>query len=449
MSARIERRAAKKAAPASRRSSAHASIRRHLLAGILVVLMLGGGVGGWAATTQIAGAVIAPGSIVVDSNIKKVQHATGGIVGELFVRDGDHVKAGQILVRLDETVVRADLAIVTKSLDELTARKARLEAERDGAATVSFPADLTARKNDPTAMAAMAGEVNLFNSRRADRLGKKAQLERRIEQMNEEINGLKAQRGAKSKEIVLLQQELDGVRKLYAKHLVPITRLSSLERESARLDGERAQLASAVAQTKGKISEVQLQILQIGQDLNNEVAKELPDVESKLGELVERKVAAEDRLKRTDIRAPQSGTIFQLAVHTVGGVISAGEPIMLIVPDGEDLQVSAEVKPQYIEQVRIGQPVMLRFSALDMHSTPEIDGIVMRISADTSTDKRTGEPYYTVRIALPAAQIARLNGVKLIPGMPAEAFVQTGERTVISYLMKPLHDQFMRAFRER
>ena len=449
MMPRAERREAKKGAPARKRASAHASIRRHLLAGLLIVLLLGGGVGGWAATTKIAGAVIAPGSIVVDSSIKKVQHATGGIVGKLFVHDGDHVKAGQILVRLDETVVRADLAIVTKSLDELAARKARLEAERDGAASITFPADLLTRTDDPTAKAAMAGEVNLFNSRRADRRGKKAQLQRRIEQLNEEITGLKAQEAAKSKETDLLQQELAGVRKLYAKKLVPLTRLSALERQAARLDGERAQLAASVAQVKGKISEIELQIIQIGQDLNNEVAKELPDVESKIGELVERKVTAEDRLKRTDIRAPQAGTVFQLAVHTVGGVISAGEPIMLIVPDGEDLQVKAKVKPQYIEQVLVGQSVMLRFSGLDIHSTPEIDGTVTRISADTSTDRRTGQPYYTIHIALPADQIARLHGVKLIPGMPVEAFVQTGERTVISYLMKPLHDQFMRAFRER
>jgi HlyD family secretion protein len=449
VTSRAERREDRNAARRRKRASAQASIRRHLLAGLLIVLLLGGGVGGWAATTQIAGAVIAPGSIVVDSNIKKVQHATGGIVGKLFVHDGDHVKAGQVLVRLDETVVHADLAIVTKNLDELAARKARLEAERDGATSITFPADLMARKDDPTAKAAMAGEINLFNSRRVDRRGKKAQFERRIEQLNEQITGLKAQEAAKSKEIDLLQQELAGVRKLYAKKLVPLTRLSALERQAARLDGERAQLSAAVAQAKGKISEIELQIIQIRQDLNNEVAKELPDVESKIGELVERKVTAEDRLKRTDIRAPQAGTVFQLAVHTVGGVISAGEPIMLIVPDGEGLQVKAKVKPQYIEQVRVGQSVMLRFSGLDIHSTPEIDGTVTRISADTSTDKRTGRPYYTIRIALPAEQIARLHGVKLIPGMPVEAFVQTGERTVISYLMKPLHDQLMRAFRER
>lgn len=446
---RAERRQVKEEARVSRRASSRVSIRHHLVAGLLIVLLLGGGVGGWAATTQIAGAVIAPGSIVVDSNVKKVQHPTGGIVGKLFVHDGDHVKAGQVLVRLDETVVRADLAIVTKSLAELTARKARLEAERDGAASIKFPADLLERKNDPSVMAAIAGEINLFKSRRAARLGKKAQFQQQIGQLKEEIGGLEAQEAAKSKEIDLIEQELTAVRNLYAKHLVPLTRLTALQRQSAQLDGERAKLVAAVAQSKSKISEIKLQIIQIDQDLNSEVAKELPDIESKIGELVERKVTAEDRLRRTDIRAPQSGTVFQLAIHTVGGVITAGEPIMLIVPDGEDLQVQAKVNPQFIEQVRIGQSVLLRFSGLDIHSTPEIDGTVTRISADTSTDKRTGQPYYTIRIALPAQQIARLHGVKLLPGMPVEAFVQTGERTVISYLMKPLHDQFMRAFRER
>ncbi len=378
-----------------------------------------------------------------------MQHPTGGIVGELFVRDGDHVKVGQVVVRLDETVMRADLAIVTKSLNELTARKARLEAERDGAASITFPAELLARPNDPSSKSAVAGEMNLFKSRRAARLGKKAQLQQRIEQLNEEIGGLEAQESAKSKEIALVLEELDGVRKLYAVHLVPVTRLSALQRQAARLDGERAQLVASVAQSKGKISEIKLQIIQIGQDLSSEVAKELPDIESKLGELVERKVTAEDRLKRTDIRAPQTGTVFQLAVHTVGGVITAGQPIMLIVPDGDALQVEAKVDPQYIEQVQVGQSVLLRFSALDIHTTPEIDGTVTRISADTSADRRTGQSYYTIRIALPAGQIARLHGVKLIPGMPVEAFVQTGERTVVSYLMKPMHDQFMRAFRER
>jgi membrane fusion protein, type I secretion system len=424
------------------------SIRRHLFAGVMIVLLLGGGVGGWAATTELAGALIAEGSIVVDSNVKKVQHPTGGIVGELRAHDGDHVKAGDILVRLDETVMRANLAIVTKGLDELMARKARLEAERDGATAVTFPPELLAHDNRD-AVDAVDSERKLFQLRRAARLGQKAQLQQRIEQLEQEVAGIEAQQSAKTQEIDLISRELKGVRELYAKNLVQITRLTQLEREAARLAGERAQLMASAAQTRGKISEIRLQIIQIDQDLSSEVAKELRDIGSKIGEFVERKVTAEDQLRRTDIRAPQTGTVFQSAVHTVGGVISAGEPIMLIVPDAGNLQVEAKVHPQDIDHVQIGQHAVLRFSAFNTRTTPEIDGKVTRVSADTTTDQRTGQSYYTIRIALPPDVVGQLGDVKLLPGMPVEAFVQTGERTVISYLMKPLRDQFMRAFREK
>jgi HlyD family secretion protein len=425
-----------------------ASIRRHLFAGVMIVLLLGGGVGGWAATTELSSALIAQGSVVVDSNVKKVQHPTGGIVGELRAHDGDHVKAGDILVRLDETVMRANLAIVTKGLDELMARKARLEAERDGATTVTFPPELLAHDNRD-AVDAVDSERKLFQLRRTARLGQKAQLQQRIEQLEQEVAGIEAQQSAKTQEIDLISRELKGVRELYAKNLVQITRLTQLEREAARLAGERAQLMASAAQTRGKISEIRLQIIQIDQDLSSEVAKELRDIESKIGEFVERKVTAEDQLRRTDIRAPQNGTVFQSTVHTVGGVITAGEPIMLIVPDADKLQVEAKVHPQDIDQVQVGQHAVLRFSAFNIRTTPEINGTITRVSADTTTDQRTGQSYYTIRIALPPDAAKQLGDVKLLPGMPVEAFVQTGERTVISYLMKPLRDQFMRTFREK
>jgi HlyD family secretion protein len=434
---------AKKPPESSRRS-----IRRHLLAGVLIVLLLGGGVGGWAATTELAGALIAEGQIVVDSNVKKVQHPTGGIVGKLFARDGDHVKAGEVLVRLDETVMRANLAIVTKGLDQLVARKARLEAERDGDSDITFPPELL-KNSDDDAEQAVVSERKLFELRRTARLGQKAQLTQRIEQLDQEVSGIEAQQAAKTQEMKLIQNELAGVRALYAKNLVQINRLTQLEREAARLEGERAQLVSQAAQSKGKISEIRLQIIQIDQDLSSEVAKELRDIDAKIGEYVERKVTAEDQLRRTEIRAPQTGTVFQSAVHTVGGVITAGEPIMLIVPDADKLEVEAKVRPQDIDQVRIGQAAVLRFSAFDSRTTPEINGTVTRVSADTTTDQRTGQNFYTVRIALPADAAKTLGNVKLLPGMPVEAFVQTGERTVNSYLMKPLQDQFMRAFREK
>ena len=433
-----------KVTPATRRS-----MRRHLVAAIVVVLVLVVGVGGWAATAAISGAVVASGSVVVDSNVKKVQHPTGGIVGELRVRDGDRVHAGDVVVRLDETVTRANLAIVTKGLGEMMARKARLESERDGLDTITFPAQLLAEADDPDRAAAMDSERKLFNLRKTARSGQKAQLRERIAQLGEEITGLAAQQNSKAKEIALIERELAGVRELWKQNLVQLTRLTALEREAARLDGERGQLVAASAQAKGKIAETALQILQIDQDIASDVAKELREVDGKIGELVERKVAAEDQLKRTDIRAPQDGTVFQLAVHTIGGVITAGDPIMLIVPEADNLSVEVKVNPQDIDQLQPNQKAILRFSAFNIRTTPEIEGVVTRISADTSTDQRTGQSYYTVRIAMPADQIERLGEVKLLPGMPVEAFMQTRDRTMLSYLIKPLHDQFLRAFREK
>jgi HlyD family secretion protein len=430
-------------------SATRRSMRRHLVAAIVVVSVLVVGVGGWAATAVISGAVVASGSVVVDSNVKKVQHPTGGIVGELRVRDGDRVHAGDVVVRLDETVTRANLAIVTKGLGEMMARKARLESERDGLDAITFPAQLLAEADDPDRAAAMDSERKLFNLRKTARSGQKAQLRERVAQLGEEIAGITAQQNSKAKEIALIERELAGVRELWKQNLVQLTRLTALEREAARLDGERGQLVAAAAQAKGKIAETALQILQIDQDLASDVAKELREVDGKIGELVERKVAAEDQLKRIDIRAPQDGTVFQLAVHTVGGVITAGDPIMLIVPEADNLSVEVKVNPQDIDQLQLNQKAILRFSAFNIRTTPEIEGVVTRISADTSTDQRTGQSYYTVRIAMPADQIERLGEVKLLPGMPVEAFMQTRDRTMLSYLIKPLHDQFLRAFREK
>jgi HlyD family secretion protein len=431
------------------KSATRRSMRRHLVAAIVVVSVLVVGVGGWAATAVISGAVVASGSVVVDSNVKKVQHPTGGIVGELRVRDGDRVHAGDVVVRLDETVTRANLAIVTKGLGEMMARKARLESERDGLDTITFPAQLVADAGDPDRAAAMDSESKLFNLRKTARSGQKAQLRERVAQLGEEITGLAAQQNSKSKEIALVERELAGVRDLWNKSLVQLTRLTALEREAARLDGERGQLVAAAAQAKGKIAETALQILQIDQDIASDVAKELREVDGKIGEFIERKVTAEDQLKRTDIRAPQDGTVFQLAVHTVGGVITAGDPIMLIVPEADNLSVEVKVNPQDIDQLQLNQKAILRFSAFNIRTTPEIEGVVTRISADTSTDQRTGQSYYTVRIAMAAEQIERLGEVKLLPGMPVEAFMQTRDRTMLSYLIKPLHDQFLRAFREK
>jgi HlyD family secretion protein len=430
-------------------SRSDASIRRHILAGGILMGVLVVGLGGWASTAEISGALIAPGTVVVDSNVKKVQHPTGGVVGEVRVHDGDHVKAGDILIQLDETVTRANLAIVTKGLTELYARKARLAAERDGADTVAVPRELADHIEDPEVKDALDSERKLFELRRTARLGKKDQLQQQVNQLQEQITGLTAQLDAKAKETGLIDQELAGVRSLWQKNLVPMERLTTLERQEAQLQGERGQLIASTAQAKGKIAEIQLQSLQIDQDFSSDVAKELRDIDSKIGEYVERKVTAEDQLRRTDIRAPQDGTVFQSTANTVGGVIAAGDPIMLIVPESDKLSVEVKVDPKDIDLVAFGQPVLLRFSAFNQRTTPELNGTVSRVAADTTNDQRTGQSYYLVRISVNPGETDRLGGGRLTPGMPVEAFIQTGDRTLVAYLVKPLHDQLMRSFREK
>ena len=425
------------------------SMHRSLAGGTAVAVLLAFGIGGWATTTEVAGAVVAPGSLVVDSSVKKLQHPTGGVVSELRVRDGAEVRAGDILARLDETVTRANLAVITKSMDELTARQARLKAEQDGREVVSFPSELDARKAEPAVADLLSEEKRLFELRRAARLGQTAQLKERIDQLREQIQGIADQVAAKQREIELIGQELKGVRELWQKNLIPITRVTALEREAARLGGECGSLASSMAQSKGKISETELQIIQIDQDLRTEVGKELAEIRGKLSERMEKRVAAEDQLKRIDIRAPQDGIVHQLAVHTVGGVINPGEPIMLVVPRADALTVEAKIAPQDIDQVRLGQHAVLRFSAFNQRTTPEINGEVSLVSADITQEAKSGVNFYTVRIAPPSSELARLKGLKLMPGMPVESFIQTGERTVMSYLTKPLADQITRAWREK
>jgi HlyD family secretion protein len=433
------------AAPAN----AARSIRTHLTLGLLVVVILAVGLGGWGSTAQISGALIAPGFVVVDSNVKRVQHPTGGVVGELRARDGDVVKAGDVLIRLDETITRASLAIITKGLNALWARGARLDAELEGVDHVVFPIELTSRKHDRDAVAAMASETKLFETRRTSRSGQRAQLRERVAQLNLEIDGLLAQERAKAREIELIHKELDGVRSLFARNLVQVSRLTALERDAARLEGDRGQFIAAMAATRGKMAETELQILQIDKDLGSEVSKELREINDKIGELVERRITAEDQLRRIEIRSPLDGIVLQSTAHTVGGVIAAGDTVMLIVPQTDSLSVEARINPQDIDQVRVGQKVLLRMSAFNQRTTPEIIGDVARVSPDITTDQRTGQSHYTVRLAISPDEIARLGEVRIIPGMPVEAFIQTGERTLLSYLAKPLHDQLQRAFREK
>jgi HlyD family secretion protein len=424
------------------------TLRNHLIGGTVIALVLTGGIGGWAATTELSGAVTASGSVVVDSSVKKVQHLTGGIVGELLVREGDRVRAGDTLVRLDETVLRAGLAIYTKGLDEMRARKARLASERDGAERIVIPPELLDVASREFS-SALESERRLFDLRRAARQGQKSQLRQRIAQLDDEVRGYAALQQAKAEEIELIQRELTGVLTLWQKNLIQINRLTVLEREAARLKGELAQSIASTAQVRGKITEIELQIIQIDQDLSSEVAKELREIDGKLGEFIERKVTAEDQLKRVDIRAPQDGVVHQLNAHTIGGVVSPADPVMLIVPEADLLAVEAKIAPSDIDQLYVGQAASLRFSAFNQRTTPEVQGTISRISADVTSDQRTGQNFYTARISIPPEELARLGTVRLLPGMPAEIFAKTYDRSVLSYFTKPLSDQIVRAFRER
>jgi HlyD family secretion protein len=274
-------------------------------------------------------------------------------------------------------------------------------------------------------------------------------LKSKVSQLGDEIVGQDAQVASKAKQLELITGELTGVQELFDKRLVPIARLTALQRESARIEGERGQLISTIAETKTKVDEAKLQMVRLDQDVRTEVVKELGEAQAKEAELSERSVAARDILERIEMRAPTSGVIHQLTAHTIGGVIRAGDAIMEVVPDSDDLQIEARLQPNDIDQVRKGQQAFVRFSAFNQRVTPQLIGQVSYVSPDTTRDQQTSTSYFTVRIMLPEEERRRLAGLQLSSGMPAEVFMQTGSRTMLSYLFKPILDQFQRAFVER
>lgn len=427
----------------------HTSIRSHVLAGLVALAVLFVVGVGWSITTTISGAVISEGILVVKSGVKVVQHPTGGVIGAILVDDGAAVQSGDVLIRLDETVTKANLAIVLNTLDQLNAKKARLQAERDDLDRFSFPSDMAERASNPDVASLMTGERRLFDLRKSARAGQKSQLQERIKQLNDQIGGLVGQIVSNTHQKEFIGTELTGVRDLWEKRLVPIQRVMSLEREAARLDGEINRLAAAIAEAKGKIAETKLQISQIDQNFRSDVAKELHETDAKLSEMEERKVAAADQLSRIEIRSPQNGIVNQLAVRTVGGVITPGETLMSIVPDSDALEVEVKFSPVEVDQVKVGQTVSLRFSAFNQRTTPEIMGEVTRVSSDVAHDAKTSAIYYVARIIPNKTSLKQIDGFQFVPGMPVEAFIQTDPRTVASYLVKPLYEQFQKAFRER
>ncbi|RNJ42271.1 hemolysin D [Mesorhizobium erdmanii] len=423
-------------------------IRANLILGASVTAMLIVGGGLWLGLTRIAGAVIAPATVVVESNIKKVQHLTGGTIGGIFAQDGDHVRAGDIVARLDDTLTRANLQIISEDLDRATVRLARLEAERQGLPEMQLPSGLQERMGDPELAALVRGERTLFESRATALTGQKAQLQSRSKQLERQIDGLKAQQAAEDQSVVLLDGDLGDVQALFTKKLVSKERLSNIRLDATRAHGESGRLAAAVAEAQAKISETELQILQLDDQRRSEVTSELRETEAKQTELSERKVVAQDELTKTNIRAPQSGTVQESAIHTIGGVIAPGEVIMMIVPDTDNLVVDALIPPSRIDDVRPGQHVSIRFPAFDAGTTPACQGSVKRISADLIKDQQKQLSYFSARINVENKAACLTDAKVLKPGMPAEVHISTDERSVWSYLLKPLTDQMSRAFRQ-
>lgn len=416
--------------------------------GLLVVFLLIAGLGGWGAYASISGAVVASGRIVVASNVKRIQHREGGIVGQIHVKDGKFVKTGDLLIRLDDTLPAANFAIILNQLAELSIRTARLQAEIAGTGGFSVPNDDVYTREVATFATMFEQEKNLFEAQRETTRFQIEQLKKRIQQTRDEIVGLNAQEIAKSDEITLIRQELVGSESLYEKGHVPITRILALKRQKSRLDGERGELIARIARAGGRIAETELQISELRQSKLEAAVKELREVRARTDELREHRVAAEDQLKRVEIRAPQQGFVHNLVLHTIGGVIEPGSEVMQIVPNLDALVVEARISPTDIDQISLGQAATVRLPAFNQRETPEFKAQIIRISADLAIDEKTGVAHYLVRAALNDGEVEKLAGKTLVPGMPAEVFFQTASRTAMSYFLKPLSDQVQRAFRE-
>lgn len=421
-------------------------LRRHVMIGLGAVLFGFVGLLVWSLAMSLSGAVLASGAFVVESEVKRVQHQQGGIVASIGVRNGDRVEQGDLLLRLDDTIARTNLGQVVSQLVQLGARRARLEAERDDLPVPAFSQDYL--DLGPETRDAVTSELRLLAELRATREAQKTQLHERIGQFRREIEGLEAQAVAKRRELSLIGDELKGVEELFQKNLVPITRLNALQREAARLSGETGQIIAAIAKARGQIAEIGLQIISIDQQAKTEAVRELRDVEAQISQLIERRAAAVDTLRRLEVRAPQSGIVHEQVVHTIGGIVAPGSTLMSIVPVQDPLTIEARVSPLDIDQVQVGQKAHVRLSAFNQRTTPELGGRVTRISPDVSRDQPNGPPFFTVRLEIEASDLTRLGGKTPMPGMPVETFIETGQRSAFSYLMKPLTDAFARAFRE-
>ncbi|WP_245216504.1 HlyD family type I secretion periplasmic adaptor subunit [Sagittula salina] len=421
-----------------------------MIAGVLAVLLLVGGFGGWAATTNISGAIVASGQIEVDQNRQIVQHPDGGVVSEILVDEGDEVASGQVLIRLDPTLLQSELTIAEGQLFELMARRARLVAERDGTEEIVFPEPLLmAARQEPEIAELVEGQRNLFFAR-AESLAKQVdQLRKRTEQIADQVRGVESQQASLAAQLDLIGEELTNKEELIRKKLIRAPEVLALQREKARLGGTVGELIAQKAQAEGRITETEIQILGLETQRREEAITTLRDLQFRERELAEQRRALKERLSRMEITAPVSGVVYGLTIFTPRSVIRPADPVLYLVPQDRPLVIAAQVEPIHIDKLFVDQDVGLRFSSLDQKETPELFGEVRQISADAFTDEAARRSYYRAEIVLNEGEIARLpEGAVLIPGMPVEAFIRTEDRTPLAYLVKPFTDYFAKAFRE-
>lgn len=425
------------------------SAMKPLWIGMIAVAVLFGVLGVWGNFTTISGAVISNGMIQVESLRQVVQHPNGGVVGAIDIKEGDRVEAGQILIRFDDTLIRSQLNAVDGQLKESIAQRARLEAERDDAKTLMFADQLVNQgANDEATKQLMQGQTRLFEARRTTLEQQIKQLNERKHQIRLQIGGVESQLKSSKEQVELIGQELADQQNLLKKGLAQASRVLSLQREAARLSGTIGELESAMARGEAQIIETELQILQLSTARREEAISTLRQLTFSEIEMVERKLSLEETLSRMDVRAPMSGIVHGLTVHTLRSVVRPAEPILYVVPTDSPLVINSRIEAIHVDQVHVGQDASLRFSTFDQRTTPEIFGKVVKVSADVFQDEVTGISYYSAEIEPNEGEMERLGDVELLPGMPVEAFIKTADRSPLSYLTKPFTDYFNRAFRE-
>ena len=423
---------------------------KQLVIGFIALIALVFGLGGWAAMANIAGAIVASGQIEVEANRQVVQHPEGGVVGEILADDGDIVDAGDVLVRFDDTLLRSELSIIEGQLFELIARRGRLEAERDGFEGIAFPEEieLLSPESEIDIQNLKAGQLRLFAARRTSLAKEAEQLGERKVQIERQIEGSEAQLEALKVQNELLTQELDDQTGLLEKGLAQASRVLALQREEARLRGQVGELAAAVAESRGRIAETEIEILKLQSSLREEAITTLRDLEYNEIELKQRRLSTLETLSRMEVRAPASGIVYGTTIYALRSVVRPAEPLMYIVPKDSPFVINSRIEPIHIDQVHQGQEAKLVFSTFNARTTPELDGYVTKVSADVFTDEVTGQVYYSAEILPKEGELEKLNGLELLPGMPVESFIRTSDRTPLAYLTKPLMDYFNRAFRE-